>query len=535
MLTTFITLLFLVTIKAFVFPGCDGGTTNGCPSVVNTSLHWIEQPIDHFGWTNPPLDSSDKSTFKQRYFVNDDWWKPGAPIFFYFGNEDNVELYVNHTGLMWESAPDFHAMLVFAEHRYYGNSTPYEPGTKGCMRFCTTEQALADFAYLVYDLRSRYGSDLPVIGFGGSYGGMLAAWGRMKYPNAFDGVISGSAPIWSFANMEPAYNYNAFDKSVTDDASSFGGATDYCKTNLKSAWPLILEQGQSAEGRTLLQTAFRSCQAIQTEQDAMQIVSWASSVWGTLAMGNYYYESSYLMHGKSLLPAWPVRVACKALDRDFDVKTEMTTLFEAVRESAAVVFNNTGDKTCFDILEPPPDRRRLGGTARHYHRTNTFERRVGKDECVGSWDFQWCTEMVQPFTEGTDEDMFYCPPDQNCSVWNYQASFENCQNVWNVTPRPEWARIGLLGKRIESASNIVFSNGLLDPWHGGGVLQNISDTLLAVLIPNGAHHIDLMFTSPEDKKYPDVLWARAFEREQIQKWIDGVKKRGARSSSKELL
>ena len=78
----------------------------------------------------------------------------------------------------------------------------------------------------------------------------------------------------------------------------------------------------------------------------------------------------------------------------------------------------------------------------------------------------------------------------------------------------------------------MFSNGLLDPWHGGGVLQNISDTLLAVLIPNGAHHIDLMFTSPEDKNYPDVLWARAFEREQIQKWIDGVKKR---TSSKELL
>ena len=38
-----------------------------------------------------------------RYFRNDQWWaknKDGTrgPIFFYFGNEDNVELYVNHTG-----------------------------------------------------------------------------------------------------------------------------------------------------------------------------------------------------------------------------------------------------------------------------------------------------------------------------------------------------------------------------------------------------------------------------------------------------
>jgi hypothetical protein len=29
--------------------------------------------------------------------------------------------------------------------------------------------------------------------------------------------------------------------------------------------------------------------------------------------------------------------------------------------------------------------------------------------CEGSWGYQWCTEMVQPFTQGTADDMFYCP------------------------------------------------------------------------------------------------------------------------------
>ena len=29
-------------------------------------------------------------------------------------------------------------------------------------------------------------------------GGMLAAWGRMKFPHIFDGVIAGSAPIWTY-------------------------------------------------------------------------------------------------------------------------------------------------------------------------------------------------------------------------------------------------------------------------------------------------------------------------------------------------
>lgn len=28
-------------------------------------------------------------------------------------------------GFMWDIAPDFKALLVFAEHRYYGESMPY--------------------------------------------------------------------------------------------------------------------------------------------------------------------------------------------------------------------------------------------------------------------------------------------------------------------------------------------------------------------------------------------------------------------------
>lgn len=47
------------------------------------------------------------------------------------------------------------------------------------------------------------------------------------------------------------------------------------------------------------------------------------------------------------------------------------------------------------------------------------------------------------------------------------------------------------GKRIQASSNIVFTNGLLDPWSGGGVLQNVSDSIVAVLIPEGAHHLDV--------------------------------------------
>jgi len=52
------------------------------------------------------------------------------------------------------------------------------------------------------------------------------------------------------------------------------------------------------------------------------------------------------------------------------------------------------------------------------------------------------------------------------------------------------------GRKIGTASNIVFSNGLLDPWHGFGVLQNVSDSVVAIVIPEGAHHLDVSLHCP---------------------------------------
>ena len=127
--------------------------------------------------------------------------------------------------------------------------------------------------------------------------------------------------------------------------------------------------------------------------------------------------------------------------------------------------------------------------------------------------------MVQPFTQGTSKDMFYCPPKEDCSKWDFAGAAQNCRQTWGVTPRPGWARFGLLGKHIQGTSNIVFSNGLLDPWSRGGVLANVSDSLVAVQIPNGAHHIDLMFSTDEDAKYPDIIAARALEVAEMRKWV----------------
>ena len=57
--------------------------------------------------------------------------------------------------------------------------------------YLSSEQALADFVSLIDHIKSTVpgATRSPVVAFGGSYGGMLAAWLRMKYPHSVVGSV----------------------------------------------------------------------------------------------------------------------------------------------------------------------------------------------------------------------------------------------------------------------------------------------------------------------------------------------------------
>lgn len=143
-----------------------------------------------------------------------------------------MENYVNATGLMWENAEAAGAKLVFAEHRFYGGNCLFscicilvssikrlflidtwpcggeEDAMNNCLYLLTHEQAMADYVQLLTNMKSNLNAtESKVIVFGGSYGGMLAAWLRIKYPSVFAGAIAASAPILGFPGL-PFYTQN---------------------------------------------------------------------------------------------------------------------------------------------------------------------------------------------------------------------------------------------------------------------------------------------------------------------------------------
>lgn len=87
------------------------------------------------------------------------------------------------------------------------------------------------------------------------------------------------------------------------------------------------------------------------------------------------------------------------------------------------------------------------------------------------WNYQFCTEQFMPMAKSGTEDIYWSEP------WNETDMRLWCMESWGVEPRPMWGTIQWGGHSLHTLTNVVFSNGLYDPWHLGGVLQDLSHTV----------------------------------------------------------
>ncbi|CAA0818810.1 alpha/beta-Hydrolases superfamily protein [Striga hermonthica] len=392
------------------------------------------------------------------------------------GNEGGIEWFAQNTGFMFEIAPIFKAMLVFIEHRFYGKSIPYGGSEKiaysnsTTLGYLSSTQALADYATLILDLKKNLTAEkCPVVVFGGSYGGMLAAWFRLKYSHVAIGALASSAPILNFDNITSPYSFNDV---ITKD---FRSESLNCYQVIKRSWQEIKETAEKPKGLEILRKSFRICKNYISEAS---LENWLYTAYTYTAMTDYPTSSNFL----NPLPAYPVKQMCKAID---DVKTGNST-FEKIYRAASVYYNYTGQAKCFNL--------------------NSNSGQLG----VNGWSWQACTEMIL-LTEGYSEDSIF--PAYN---YTYNDQLEDCNYSFNIVPRPTWIPTEFGAHNIyrvlkRFGSNIMFFNGLRDPWSPGGVLKNISESIVAIVAKDGAHHVDLRFSTREDPK-----WLRDVRKQEVQ-------------------
>lgn len=135
---------------------------------------------------------------------------------------------------------------------------------------------------------------------------------------------------------------------------------------------------------------------------------------------------------------------------------------------------------------------------------------------ASSWGYQSCTETLHAFS---------VPP---ASWRTYQFSSAKvdalCTKYYGLQPRPTWLELWSGGYAIGGGgaavgTNIIWSNGRRDPWHGGGFLR-ASDALpggAVFVMDHTAHHQDLRAPHPNDP--PELTHVRAQEEQIIRGWI----------------
>ncbi|KAM6550118.1 hypothetical protein CsatB_021794 [Cannabis sativa] len=218
---------------------------------------FYKQTLDHFNYRPESY-----STFEQRYLVNSKYWNNNnklGPIFAYLGAEEPIDQDIPTIGFLTDNAPSFKALIVFIEHRYYGKSIPFGSreealSNASTLGYFNSAQALTDYANILLHIKSTYQApNSPIIVIGGSYGGMLASWFRLKYPHIALGALASSAPILYFDDITPQNGYYSI---VTKD---FREASENCYETILKSWSQIDKVAALPNGLSILTNKFKTC------------------------------------------------------------------------------------------------------------------------------------------------------------------------------------------------------------------------------------------------------------------------------------
>ncbi|XP_010424236.1 PREDICTED: lysosomal Pro-X carboxypeptidase-like [Camelina sativa] len=303
--------------------------------------------------------------FRQRYAINPSIGKVEnamhAPILAsYLGAESSMDYDLGSIGFIEDNAPHFKALTVYIEHRFYGKTMPFGSAEKTLksaktLGYLNIAQALADYTLILLHIKESYSAKhSPIIVIGGSYGGMLAAWFKLKYPHIALGALASSAPLLYFEETCPKHSYFYVVSKVFKETSQ------KCHDKIRKSWDEIDRIAAKPNGLSILSKNFKLCSPLN---DTFELKSFLSYVYAGAAQYNNNVYS--------------VASMCEAINT-----SPPNTLLDQIFAGVVAV---TGKKPCYG-----------------------FGQLTNSDR---AWGWQVCSEIVMPIGYNKEDSMFQMKSD----------------------------------------------------------------------------------------------------------------------------
>jgi len=356
--------------------------------------------------------------------------------------------------------------VVQLEHRFFGKNKNMTDLSVPNLAYLTTEQALADADAFIaaWPAQANLSSNVRWVAFGGSYPGSLAAWLRMKYPNATVGNVASSAPLW------PKVNF--WEYSDVMERTILATSQD-CYTAVGKAFADLKTAALTDAGRKQLTTLFRISPALQpVADDITTLYGYAFSAFQGIIQ--YTYDG----RRQASIDGLTIGNACQLMTN--------TTIGSELARLAAVFFldakydygmgdNDTVDVTYADNLTPFLD--------------------VNIDSPGASmrgWMWLSCNEFGWLQTTDKGNSLFG-------DIISLGSYYKLCADLFGSDFNSGYTEVQVAGavqtfgvSNTYNATNVVLPNGAFDPWSALGTNVSIPEQhQIAVLTAGAAHCSDM--------------------------------------------
>ncbi|XP_060082693.1 putative serine protease K12H4.7 [Ylistrum balloti] len=448
---------------------------------------WVTQRLDHF-------NDADTSTWQQRYFVNDTFYKKGGPVFVMIGGEGTADPIWMVEGAWIDYAQKFNAFCLQLEHRYYGKSHPTKDMGTGNLIFLSSEQALADLAYFITYAKQKFGlEESKLITFGGSYPGSLSAWFRLKYPHLVDGAVASSAPIKAVLNF---YEYLGV---VTNSLATTGQS---CNKNVAAATDDLASKLQTAAGHTALKTMFNMCDDLDPSDPdyKLDVANLVSSLVGNFEGVVQYNKDNRAFEG-AVATNITVDTLCEVMN-DASVGDPLNR-YAKVNEMILTAYS----EKCLDY--------KYRAMIEDLQKTS-WNSSAG--EGGRQWTYQTCTEFA--FFQSSDLSNKTQPFG---SFFPLNFSIQQCIDIFGAKFNRDLIQSGVnrtntnYGGESLKVTKVAFPNGSIDPWHALGIVDDSVAGSTAIYIDGTAHCANMYPSTDSDPA--ELTKARQVITGLISAWI----------------